>query len=327
MTETSRFPFPPRLNRKPEFSVLINSYNYGRFVGRAVDSALAQTDASAEVIVVDDGSTDGTDMVLAPYADRVRIIRQANAGQAAAINTGVEASRGEFLCFLDADDWWHPGKLAAVGAAFRADPRTVLAYHRLQPVDGKGQPAFRPIPRSLCRGDLVPRMLRAAGWWPFPMTSSIAVRRSAWDEAGAIPGGFRLSADAWLVGVYPFLGRVAALPRALGFYRIHANGWYRAEDDAAMLRRRMEHWVASVEATNAFLIRRGSKQRIRLEDHYPYRVARLRLEGASAAQRLDLALRGLTFAGEPNLLRRLREVARGMPPLAGPQAECGEPAR
>ena len=226
------------------------------------------------------------------------------------MNAAVRKSRGEILCFLDSDDWWGPDKLAEVVAAFDADPGVVLVYHRLQPVRDGAAAGFKPIPRTLCSGDLSRRMLRSAGWWPFPMTSAIAVRRSAWDAAGDIPESFRISADAWLVGVYPFLGRVAALPASLGFYRLHGgNNWSR-DVDAAMLRRRMAHWTATVEATNRFLDARGAEDRLRLTDHWPYRLAEAELAEAGLIARLRLALEGLTFAGEPDPLRRLRDAVR-----------------
>jgi glycosyltransferase involved in cell wall biosynthesis len=274
---------------------------------------------------VDDGSTDGSRALLAGYAGRIRAVLQENRGQAAAINAGVRASRGEILCFLDSDDWWAPDKLAAVTAAFAADPGAVLAYHRLRPVDADGAPALKPIPRSLCAGNVAPRLLRSAGWWPFPMTSSVAVRRSAWAEAGDIPESFRISADAWLVGIYPFLGRVAALPGSLGFYRIHDNNWYRAREDAAMLRRRMAHWEATVEATNRFLQRRGAAARLSLADHLPHRLAAARLAGASPAERLALGLAALAFGGEPNALRRARDALRILWPTPGVAASRPAP--
>jgi glycosyltransferase involved in cell wall biosynthesis len=302
---------------RPAVSVVINNHNYGCFVADAIASALAQEGTEAEVIVVDDGSTDRSRSVLEARRDRVRIIFQENRGQAAAINAGVEASCGEFLCFLDADDWWAPGKLRAVVAAFRSSPDAALVYHRLQPLLADGSPVMRPIPRTLCSGDVSRRLARSAGWWPFPMTSAIAVRRSAWEMVGAIPDQFRISADAWLAGIYPFMGPVAALPAALGFYRIHNNNWYRSADDAAMLVRRMAHWRATVEASNRFLAARGLAASLSLADHFPYRVAAAKLRGADFRTRLNLAFEGLFFAGEPNLFRRTRDAlraARDIPP-------------
>lgn len=291
-------------------SVLVNNYNYGRYVDRAIDSALAQQMSDVEIIVVDDGSSDNSRSVLEVYGDRVKVIFQANQGQAAAINNAVRASVGDILCFLDADDWWAPGKLSAVAAAFRANPKASLVYHRLQPAQADGSSTSRPIPRSLCSGNLAQRLAKSAGWWPFPMTSAISVRRTAWEKAGNIPEQFRISADAWLVGIYPFLGNVAALPDTLGFYRIHNNSWYRKADDAAMLRKRMAHWQATVEATNRFLSAHALPERLRLTDHYPYRIAAATLDGVAARDRLQLAVEGLAFAGEPNLARRMRDALR-----------------
>jgi glycosyltransferase involved in cell wall biosynthesis len=295
---------------RPTISVLINNYNYGCFLPRAIDSALRQRASDAEIIVVDDGSSDQSRSVLEGYEKRVKVLFQENQGQAAAINAAVKASSGDILCFLDADDWWAPDKLSTTAAAFQSNPHASLVYHRLQPTQTDGSMAFKPIPRTLCSGDLSLRLARSAGWWPFPLTSAIAVRRSAWDAAGDIPDQFRISADAWLTGIYPFLGHVVALSDSLGFYRIHNNNWYRPVDDAAMLQKRLTHWRTVVDATNQFLSAHGLAGRLRLADHFPYRVASARLEGADARTRFRLAAEGLFFAGEPNLLRRMREALR-----------------
>jgi glycosyltransferase involved in cell wall biosynthesis len=291
-------------------SVLINNHNYGRFVGRAIESVIAQEGAEAEVIVVDDGSTDDSASVLRGYGDRIEVVFQQNRGQAAAINAAVRVSHGTVLCFLDADDWWAPNKLARIVEAFRKDANVSLVYHRLQPMLMEDTPTLKPLPRSLCSGDLTQRLVGTAGWWPFPLTSAIAVRRRYWDMAGTIPEQFRISADSWLTGIYPFLGRVSALPEALGYYRIHNNSWFRHDDDAGMLHRRMVHWEATVGTINRYLNSRGRPEELSLADHHPYHVAAARLSGASLSRRLRLAANGFSFAGEPNLLRRVRDALR-----------------
>jgi hypothetical protein len=309
-----------RTRQVPRASIIINNYNYEHLVGQAIDSALAQSFPEKEIIVVDDGSIDGSREVLQRYLGKdVRVVLQENRGQAGAINAGVAASTGEIICFLDSDDWWAPDKVSRVVEAFSRNPTTSLVYHRLQPVRSNGAFALKPIPRSLCSGDLAPRLKRTAGWWPFPLTSAVAVRRSAWEMAGAIPECFRISADAWLVGVVPFLGHVVAIPEALGFYRLHNNNWYRQTDDAPMLRRRMDHWELTIEQTNRFLAGQGSASRVQLSDHYPYQVAAAQLGGVGMMQRLALAAQGVCFQGEPNLLRRFRDVLRTVPNL--PAAE------
>ncbi|MGO7424492.1 glycosyl transferase, partial [Rhizobium ruizarguesonis] len=103
---------------------------------------------------------------------------------------------------------------------------------------------------------------------------------------------------------------VIAMPDPLGFYRIHNNNWYRPTEDATTLRRRMTHWQHTVEATNLFLSAHKLPARLHLTDHYPYRIASAKLQGADARTRFKLAVEGLFFAGEPNLLRRTRDSLR-----------------
>lgn len=93
-------------------SVVIPAFNAERYIRDAVDSALGQTWRAREVLVVDDGSTDATPRILAEYGDRIRVLRQANRGAAAAANAGARAARGAWLAFLDADDIWMPDKLS-----------------------------------------------------------------------------------------------------------------------------------------------------------------------------------------------------------------------
>lgn len=93
-------------------SVVIPAYNNERWIGRAIKSVLAQSRAAEEIIVVDDGSRDNTAAVAAGFGERVRLIRQDNAGASAARNAGIRAATGNWIAFLDADDEWLPEKLA-----------------------------------------------------------------------------------------------------------------------------------------------------------------------------------------------------------------------
>lgn len=106
----------------PLVSCVIPVFNGARFVGEAIASALAQSHQPVEVIVVDDGSTDGTAAVVREFGLSAHYIHQANAGPPAARNAGMLVARGEFIAFLDADDRWHPEKLARQLAFFRARP-------------------------------------------------------------------------------------------------------------------------------------------------------------------------------------------------------------
>ncbi len=108
-------------------SVIIPTYNRAGLVQEAVASVLAQTWRDFEVLVVDDGGSDGTDAALAPYASRLRLLRrESRGGVSAARNTGIEAARGEWLAFLDSDDLWLPEKLARQMAYLAAHPDLLL---------------------------------------------------------------------------------------------------------------------------------------------------------------------------------------------------------
>jgi glycosyltransferase involved in cell wall biosynthesis len=96
----------------PLISCVVPVFNGERYLGEALDSILAQTYRPLELLVVDDGSTDGTAALVTRYRDQIRPLFQPNAGQAAARNLGLSVARGEFVAFLDADDLWHPEKLA-----------------------------------------------------------------------------------------------------------------------------------------------------------------------------------------------------------------------
>ena len=97
----------------PVVSAVIPTYNYGRFVAEAVESALAQTYSPVEVVVVDDGSTDDTAERLQPYRGRIRYLYQENRGLSGARNAGIRAARGEYVALLDSDDTWKPEKIAS----------------------------------------------------------------------------------------------------------------------------------------------------------------------------------------------------------------------
>lgn len=119
-------------------SVIIPTYNYARFVHRAIDSVLAQTYGDVECVVVDDGSTDETPQVLARYGSRIRVIRKEKQGPGIARNRGIGAARGEYIAFLDSDDHWRPDKLAKQVEVLDADPSLGAVGCANEIVDGAG---------------------------------------------------------------------------------------------------------------------------------------------------------------------------------------------
>ena len=104
------------------FSVIIPAYQSSGFIGDALASALDQSHPPHEVIVVDDGSTDRLDTALAPYADRLILVRQPNRGPGAARNAGVHRATGDWIVLLDADDYWDPTRLARIATHSRSRP-------------------------------------------------------------------------------------------------------------------------------------------------------------------------------------------------------------
>ncbi len=114
----------------PRFSVVVPAYNSTATLGMTVRSILAQTEPDFELVIVDDGSTDATAELAESFEtdQRVRVIRQANQGTAAARNTGISSASADYVAFLDNDDLWMPGYLAAMGAALDAAPGAGFAY-------------------------------------------------------------------------------------------------------------------------------------------------------------------------------------------------------
>ncbi len=125
-------------------SAVIPTYNRAACVGEAIESALAQSVACHEVIVVDDGSIDETPSVVSSFGDRVRTIRQENGGVSAARNTGIRAATGNWIAFLDSDDLWVPERIEMLVDAARTYPQIVLHAGDclLQTRDGKHKSLF-----------------------------------------------------------------------------------------------------------------------------------------------------------------------------------------
>lgn len=180
----------------PLVSIITATYNMGRYVTGTLDSLLAQTHPAVECIVVDDGSTDDTPAVLAPYADdpRVKVVRQANAGQTVAKNRGLREATGEFVGFCDADDLWRPGKLALQLPRF-ADPKVGVVYGNFQFIDGEGRPIATDRPRTFS-GRITGELL-VDNFVHFP---TALVRRSVIEAAGGFDETLSMGIDfdLWL---------------------------------------------------------------------------------------------------------------------------------
>lgn len=170
-------------------SVIIPVYNGAATVAEAIASALAQTRADLEVIVVDDGSTDATPAILQRFGDRIRVIRRPNGGISAARNSGVAVATGQYLAFLDCDDLWEPAMADRCAAALDAHPECVMAYTNLALIDSDGRDLGSAlIGPGLDHAPELAEMLERL--WPI-MPSAVMVRRSAFAAAGGFSEEFR----------------------------------------------------------------------------------------------------------------------------------------
>lgn len=122
------------MNSDECYSVVIPTYNYAHYLPQSLGSVLGQTHPPAQVIVIDDGSTDDTPQVLAPYAEagRIEYVRQLNRGIAATQNRGMELARHSYIAFLDADDYWLPQKIELQMAVLREQPEIDIVYAHVE---------------------------------------------------------------------------------------------------------------------------------------------------------------------------------------------------
>jgi glycosyltransferase involved in cell wall biosynthesis len=211
-------------------SIIITNYNYARYLSAAIESALDQTWPDTEVIVVDDGSTDGSREVIHGFADRIVTVFKDNGGQGSAFNAGVERSGGDVVIFLDADDFLGRDAVETALAAF-ADEAVVKVHWPLQLIDAEGAvlPGCKPG-GALPGGDLRATILETGPTSSLSSpTSGNAWRRTLLEQILPVPEDvayYRSCADEYLYTLAPVFGRVAAVDRPLGFYRLHATNVY-----------------------------------------------------------------------------------------------------
>ena len=214
------------MNSQPLVSIIINNYNYDRFLAEAIDSALNQTYPHTEVIVVDDGSTDNSRQIIAKYGDRIVPILQANGKQAAAFNSGFARSKGDIIIFLDSDDYLLPYAVHEIVLVWH--PSIAKVHYRLNVVNGEGKPLGYSSPQGdspLAEGEVWRKLLEKGNYCSTP-TSGNAISRNVLCELLPIPDEYKLTADDYLSFQVPFYGNVAAINRPLGVYRVHdSNQW------------------------------------------------------------------------------------------------------
>jgi Glycosyl transferase family 2/Glycosyl transferase family 41 len=215
----------PRCGMAPTTSIIISNSNYGHFIAECIKSALNQSQLPDEVIVVDDGSTDGSRETIAQYSERVTIIFKANGGQASAINAGFARSSGEVVFFVDADDLLRPEAIETVTTNWHEGLTSISFGLELIDADGRSRGLYDQTVVA-AEGDNRPELLER-GTFPFAPTSGNAFNRNflskvlPMDEAR-----WRISADAFLLKAAALDGRMAVIRHVLGAYRTHGGNNY-----------------------------------------------------------------------------------------------------
>lgn len=247
-------------------SVIIPAYNRVKYIRQAVDSALNQTYSPVELIVVDDGSTDGTYEVLQKYVDRIQLIHhegRLNRGQSAAINLGLAKAKGKYIAILDSDDYWELNKLEVQVAFLEANPEIGLVYTNGYCVDAEGRRLYAyHSPNHVEHND--PNRVLLDCYMALPVNS--LVRKAIYDEVGLFEEAFRAAQDHDMLIRMAEVTEFAYLPDYLFYYRRHQDSISQKKLDV--------RWKAGFE-----ILRRA-------QSRYPYGKATVRKRRAVLNYRL-----------------------------------------
>ena len=216
------------MEKDPLVSIIINNYNYGRFLKEAIDSALAQTYKNIEVIVVDDGSTDNSLEIISKYGDKIIPVLKENGGQGSAYNAGFLKSKGKFICNLDADDSLLQEAIEVAMINFK-DDEVVKVQWPLFVVDkyGKatGEISTKWIPPE---GDLKEFILENGPFYDFYLTTGCLLKRHFLEKVfPMIESPYRNGADVYLITLAPLFGKIKNVAKPLSTYRSHGKNNYR----------------------------------------------------------------------------------------------------
>jgi glycosyltransferase involved in cell wall biosynthesis len=226
------------MDAKPLVSIIINNYNYERFLSQAIDSALNQTYPHTEVIVVDDGSTDNSREIINSYGHQIIKVFKDNGGQASALNAGFAASKGEIICLLDADDLFLAEKVSEVVDCFKSYPNADWVFHESVPIRSEDieNPEFKVIcnKNSNIDSDNLPKkidfrtnILNAELPKFTPSTSNLCFSKALSEKMFPLPEvrGFSGLAicDAYIKYLAVGLGIGCVISKNLGIFRLHNN--------------------------------------------------------------------------------------------------------
>ncbi len=305
------------------FSVVIPNFNNGATLGRAIESVLAQTWPAYELIVIDDGSTDDSESVARSFGERVRYVRQANAGVSAARNHGARLASGTWLAFLDADDLYMPDRLAAHGRWIEREPDLDFLFGDQEYRTPDETHLQMAINDSAAGRSLV---ARHAGTVEIPIAASdfeeciadgfneirtVSIPRAMFLKLGGFPLNHKIGEDLFFfIRLYAASRKGGVVNQALAVYYIYPGSALRKDPVAAQ-----RAYVATLEALDEEVraasagIRRGWRAKLRqgrLSLAYMYLRRGQRLTALAAVAPL--------LWGHPSLrsLRDVASIARGI---------------
>ncbi|MDF3075788.1 MAG: glycosyl transferase family 2 [Alphaproteobacteria bacterium] len=214
---------------EPLITAVVNNYNYARYLHNAIGSVFRQTYKNIELIVVDDGSTDHSREIIASYGDKLRPILTENGGQGHAVNLAVAAANGEYVAFLDSDDFWVPAKIQKMVELARQRPDAGLLYHRYLNTNVYGDAMGGPEPPILLPASFQRGYLHSGGSYWHSVMSTLMLKRDLLQKIVPIPTyANREGADSVLEHCGIMLSRIAAHPDAMAYRRIHGGNLYAA---------------------------------------------------------------------------------------------------
>lgn len=301
----------------PKFSVIIPVYNGAATIKRAIESVLAQSWPAHEIIVVDDGSTDSTAKTVSDFEGRIRYIRQDNAGVSAARNNGANQATGDWLAFLDADDWYYPDRLQVHAEWIMRDLKLDFLTGDYDYVRTDGSRISGSMEKNMSGQTM---LKKAAGTDRVVMvedelgdfvadhfgdTHTLSVPRQRFLSLGGYPTGYRVCEDVFfLTKLCAVSKRVGVICRPMAAYLIH--------DASATRRNPLQAQIDNVQTLVALAktaddysseIRRGVIKRLR--------KARLNLGYVylRSGQRLEAVKAVMPTIRESSLVTGLRDIA------------------
>ena len=231
----------------PLVSIIINNYNYGSYIGQAIESALAQTYNNCELIIVDDGSTDESRAIIMEYKDRALVLFKENGGQGSAFNVGIMRAKGDYILLLDSDDFLFPEAVEVCVKSFPEGYSRV--YYRMRVVDSNSNPIAGNNGAELfrnCDADVLSVLASGSRLFWAPTSANLfdAIKLKA---ILPVPEEeYRVCADAFIAVRTWFKGPIRSIDRELAAYRVHGKNNYsvtsRFLSDEKLLKNRIDDY-------------------------------------------------------------------------------------